>query len=83
MAGDLGNLEVAEDGSCSVHIEDRREAHHPHSIIGRSSSSSAARTTSARAATSLAVDGQPGPARRGRRRGHRAVLGVALRAVFF
>ena len=37
MAGDLGNLEVAEDGSCSVHIEDRHvKLIGPHSIIGRS-----------------------------------------------
>ena len=37
MAGDLGNLQVAEDGSCSVHIEDRHvKLIGPHSIIGRS-----------------------------------------------
>lgn len=37
MVGDLGNLEVKEDGSCAVHIEDHLvKLIGPHSIIGRS-----------------------------------------------
>lgn len=37
MAGDLGNVSVAEDGSCSVRIEDHLvKLIGPHSIIGRS-----------------------------------------------
>ncbi|KAH8059714.1 oxidoreductase [Aureococcus anophagefferens] len=37
MTGDLGNLEVKEDGSCAVYIEDHLvKLIGPHSIIGRS-----------------------------------------------
>uniref|UniRef100_A0A7S3JNV1 superoxide dismutase n=1 Tax=Aureoumbra lagunensis TaxID=44058 RepID=A0A7S3JNV1_9STRA len=37
MVGDLGNIEVAEDGSCTIHIEDSLvKLIGPHSIIGRS-----------------------------------------------
>jgi len=37
MVGDLGNVEVDEDGKCTVHIEDKlTKLIGPHSIIGRS-----------------------------------------------
>eukprot|EP00634_Sargassococcus_sp_CCMP2135_P006215 CAMPEP_0198656730 /NCGR_PEP_ID=MMETSP1467-20131203/10788_1 /TAXON_ID=1462469 /ORGANISM="unid. sp., Strain CCMP2135" /LENGTH=146 /DNA_ID=CAMNT_0044392797 /DNA_START=9 /DNA_END=449 /DNA_ORIENTATION=+ len=37
MVGDLGNIDVADDGSCAVHIEDSLvKLIGPHSIIGRS-----------------------------------------------
>ncbi|KAJ8605908.1 hypothetical protein CTAYLR_004183 [Chrysophaeum taylorii] len=37
MVGDLGNLEVAEDGTCAIHIEDGLlKLIGPHSVIGRS-----------------------------------------------
>mmetsp|Transcript_28130 Transcript_28130/g.90681 ORF Transcript_28130/g.90681 Transcript_28130/m.90681 type:complete len:137 (+) Transcript_28130:377-787(+) len=37
MVGDLGNVDVADDGSCAVHIEDSLvKLIGPHSIIGRS-----------------------------------------------
>mmetsp|Transcript_12970 Transcript_12970/g.51925 ORF Transcript_12970/g.51925 Transcript_12970/m.51925 type:complete len:129 (+) Transcript_12970:244-630(+) len=37
MVGDLGNVDVAEDGRCAVHVEDSLvKLIGPHSIIGRS-----------------------------------------------
>ena len=37
MVGDLGNVEVSEEGKCQIHLEDRLvKLIGPHSIIGRS-----------------------------------------------